>query len=139
MYCSPRKHAFLVGRTQASEFLFFWEELRQITRWFLLAGFLFHGEVLYVSNPVMHGHFHMRDTRNTQHTRDAAWHRGCTYSSPLIRGTMVLQSSSITCSNCIPAAPVACYMMLMPWISPPQNVNSIDFDPSTESPPPSLL
>ena len=36
-----------VGRTQASEFLFFGEELGQRSRWFRLAGFLFRGCVLY--------------------------------------------------------------------------------------------
>ncbi len=34
-------------RTQVREFPFFWEELRQISRWFLLARFLFRGVVLY--------------------------------------------------------------------------------------------
>jgi hypothetical protein len=40
-YCSPRKHAFLVGRTQASDFLFFWELLRLWSKWFLFPRFLF--------------------------------------------------------------------------------------------------
>ena len=34
--------------TQVSEFLFFWEELRQIPRWFLFRRFLFRGYVLYI-------------------------------------------------------------------------------------------
>ena len=33
--------------TQVSQFLFSREELRQISRWFLLARFLFRGVVLY--------------------------------------------------------------------------------------------
>jgi hypothetical protein len=37
--CVCVKHTFLVGRTQVSEFLFFWEDLRHIPRWVLLAGF----------------------------------------------------------------------------------------------------
>ena len=41
------KHTVKATRTQVREFLSFWELLRQITRWFLLTGFLFRGVVLY--------------------------------------------------------------------------------------------
>ena len=35
-----------VSRTQASKFPFFWDELRQISRWFPFTPFLFRGHVL---------------------------------------------------------------------------------------------
>ena len=37
----------MVGRTQANELLFYWEEKRQISRWFLFMRFLFLAIVLY--------------------------------------------------------------------------------------------
>ena len=37
------------SRTQVREFLFFWELLRQMSRWFLFAGFLFRGDPLYLT------------------------------------------------------------------------------------------